>query len=367
MPSRASMASYPRVKPTESTSADERGSKEENMQRTSESDTRIRTLRRWASAFSVLSVAALQAGCRDLQLPTASTDPATGTAYSIDGGELRGFGTFQIRSRGHVGLREPAVEFEFDADLRLTLAAPVTGRVSTDGSASGTVQILFADGSVQVLRAVSGQVNGNGNQNGPTLTFLLLPYLESGEIDFARPAIAIARQSPGNGDYLLWDIGGSTIHDASIEFEVPGEIAFVPHDRLPPALPWFVIRYPPQSIVIRGTGQAGSFSARAIVARDYSADGLVELEVPMGSGPIRLEPVFGMPMPGTQTGPGFIILLVVEGAPLRLENVEIATVQPDPLIPGCDIWDFQSNGVSFDARGRQIFFPTANSTTGGNR
>jgi hypothetical protein len=103
------------------------------------------------------------------------------------------------------------------------------------------------------------------------------------------------------------------------------------------------------------------------VARDYSADGLVELEVPIGSGPIRLEPVFGTPMPGTRTGSGFIILLVVEGAPLRLENVEIATVQPDPLIPGCDIWDFQSNGVSFDARGRQIFFPTANSTTGGNR
>jgi hypothetical protein len=337
------------------------------MQRTSESDTRLRTLRRWASAFSVLSVAALQAGCKDLQLPTASTDPATGTAYSIDGVELRGFGTFQIRSRGHAVLREPAVAFDFDADLRLTLAAPLTGRVATDGSAAGTVQILFADGSVQVLTTVFGEVNGNGNQNGPTLTFLLLPYLESGEIDFARPAIAIVRQSPGNGDFLLWDIEGSTIHDASIEFEVLGEITFVPHDRQPRALPWFAITYPPQPMLIRETGQAGSFSARAIVARDYSADGLVELEVPIGSAPIRLEPIFGMPMPGTQTGPGFIIVLVVEGAPLRIENVEIATVQPDPRLPGCDIWDFASNGVSFDARGRQVFFPIANSTTGGNR
>jgi prepilin-type processing-associated H-X9-DG protein len=339
-------------------------SEEGNMQRTSESDTRIRARSLWASAFSVLSVAALQAGCQDLQLPTASTDPATGTAYSIDGVELRGFGTFQIRSRGHVVLREPAVEFDFDADVRLTLAAPATGRVSTDGSASGTVQMLFADGSVHVLRAVFGQVNGNGNQNGRTWTFLLLPYLESGEIDFARPAIAIARQSPGNGDYLLWDIQGSQISEASIEFEVPGEIAFVPHDPQPPALPWFGIRYPPQPIMIRETGQVGSFSTRAIVARDYSADGLVELEVPIGKGPIRLEPVFGMPMPGTQTGPGFILLLVVEGTALRLENVEIATVQPDPRLPGCDIWDFTSNVVSFDARGSQVFFPTAR-TAGG--
>jgi len=333
------------------------------MQRTSEWDTRIRTRSRWASAFSVLSVAALQAGCQDLQLPTASTDPATGTAYSIDDAELRGFGTAQISSRGHVDLGE--LEFDFVADLRLSLTAPATGRLPTDGSASGTVQFLLADGSVHVLRAVFGQVSGNGNQDGHTWTFLLLPYLESSEIYVARPVIAIARQSPGNGDFLLWDIQGSTIHDASIEFEVPGEIAVVPHDPQPPALPWFGISYPPQRIVIQETGQAGSFSAHAIVARDFSADGLVEIEVPIGKGPVRLEPVFGMPMPGTQTGPGFILVLVVEGAPLRLENVEIATVRPDPSIPGCDIWDFQSNGVSFDARGRQVFFPTANSRPAG--
>jgi hypothetical protein len=49
----------------------------------------------------------------------------------------------------------------------------------------------------------------------------------------------------------------------------------------------------------------------------------------------------------------------VEGTALRLENVEIATVQPDPRLPGCDIWDFTSNVVSFDARGSQVFFPTA--------
>lgn len=328
---------------------------------THESDGRTRTRSRWAPAFSVLSVAALQAGCQDLQLPTASKDPAGGRAYSIDGVEPRGFGTFQIRSRGHVVLREPAVEFDFEADLRLSLVEPVTGGVPTDGSATGTVRIVFADGSVHVLRTVFGQVSANGNEHGHTWTFLLLPDLGSGEIDFVRPAIAIARQSPGNGDYLLWDIQGSQIHNASIEFEVPGEIAFVPHDPQPPALPWFGIRYPPQPIVIRETGQAGSFSARAIVARDYSADGLVELEVPIGKGPVRLEPVFGILMPGTQTGPGFIILLVVEGAPLVLGNVEIATVRPDPSIPGCDIWDFASNGVSFDARGSQVFFPTANS------
>ena len=334
------------------------------MQRASEWDTRIRARSRWASAFSVLSVAALQAGCQDLPLSTASTDPATTTAYSVDGVELRGFVTLQIRSRGHVVLQEPAVEFDFDADLRLTLAAPAaTGRLPTDGSASGTVQFLLADGSVHVLRAVFGQVSGNGNEDGHAWTFLLLPYLESSEIYVARPVIAIARQSPGNGDFLLWDIQGSTIHDASIEFEVPGEIALVPHDPQPPALPWFGISYPPQRIVVRETGQAGSFSAHAIVARDFSADGLVEIEVPIGKGPVRLDPVFGMPMPGTQTGPGFIILLVVEGAPLLLENVEIATVRPDPSMPGCDIWDFSSG--TWSARGRQVFFSNRQLTAGG--
>ncbi len=326
------------------------------MQRTSEWDTRIRTRGPWASAFAVLSLAALQAGCQEVLVPTVSTDPATGTAYSIDGAELRGFGTAQISSRGHVDLGE--LEFDFVADLRLSLAAPVTASLPTDGSASGTVRILFADGSEHVLRAVFGQVSGNGNEDGHTWTFLLLPYLESSDIYVARPVIAIARQSPGNGDFLLWDLQGSQISDASIEFEVPGDIAFVPHDPQPAALPWFGIRYPPQPIVIQETGQAGSFSARAIVARDHSADGLVELEVPIGKGPVRLHPVFGTPLPGTQTGPGFIILLVVEGAPLLLENVGIATVQPDPRFPGCDIWDFSSG--SWAARGSQIFFPTAN-------
>lgn len=322
------------------------------MQRTSESDGRILTRGRWTSAITVLSMAGLHAGCQEVPLPTGSTDPLTRTAYSIDAVELRGFGTFRITSRGHVALRDPAVEFDFEADLRLSLAAPSTG-FSTVGSASGTVQILLADGSVHMLRAVVGQASGDRDEF--TWTFHLLPYLESGELDFANPAIARAGQSARNEDFILWDIQGSQISDASIEFEVPGEMAFIPHDPQPPALPWFGVSYPPQPIITRETGRAGSFSARARVARDFSADGLVELEVPLGSDPVRLRPVFGTPMPGTQTRRGFILLLVVEGAPLQLENIEIATVRPDPDIPGCDIWDFASNGVSFDARGSQFF------------
>ena len=328
------------------------------MQPTIESTRRTGTRGRWASAFSVLSLAAMHGGCRDVPLPTASTDTATGTAYSIDAAELRGPGTVRISSRGHIVLSE--LEFDFAADLRLSLAGVSTGRMPADGSASGTVQIAMVDGSVHVFRAVFGQVSDIGNDDGPVWTFLLLPDLGSGEIDVARPVIAIARQSPGNGDFLLWDIQGSTIHDTSIDFEVLGEIAFTPHEPQPPALPWFGFSYPRQPIVIQ-TGEAGSFSAHAMVAHDYSADGLVEIEVPIGKGPVRFEPVFGMPMPGTQAGPGFIILLVVEGEALQLANVEVATVQPSPRLSECDIWDFSSNTVRFDARGRQVFVQTASS------
>ena len=341
------------------------------MRRSHRSDRCTRTRSLWAPAFFALCLAALGAGCQDARTPTAPADlVADPTAYALDGVDIKGVGTFKVSSSGHVVLRTPSIAFDFHARLeaphgpsipaivRDQLVNTTTPPVSLR-RASGVMQFSFADGSVIRYMAVHSEVGGNASPAGP-LTFLLLPYLESGEIDFMRPAIAIARQSPGNNDYLLWDIEGSTIHDASIEFEVPGEIALAPHDVQPPALPWFGISYPPQPIVVRETGEAGAFSARAIVGGDLSADGLVELEVPIGKGPVRLDTVFGMPMPGTQTGPGFIILLVVDGAPLLLENVETATVRPNPRIPGCDIWDFQSNGVSFDARGRQFLLPTAN-------
>jgi hypothetical protein len=76
--------------------------------------------------------------------------------------------------------------------------------------------------------------------------------------------------------------------------------------------------------------------------------------------------VFGTVVPETKTGPAVIVIMMaLERAPLRIENLAVATVTPNQNIPGCDIWDFSSNGVAgssglplhlvFDAEGGTRF------------
>jgi hypothetical protein len=128
---------------------------------------------------------------------------------------------------------------------------------------------------------------------------------------------------------------------------------------------WFSFHYAPQTVHIHGTDLALGFAAAAEVRRDRSADGRVTLDLRDGKPPISFEPRFGTVIPATETGPGYIIILMaLSGAPLRFDNFAVATVRPDPQLPGCDIWDFSSNGVgrsggrlhlSFHAEGKITF------------
>jgi hypothetical protein len=305
----------------------------------------------------LVSLAALPAGCQDVQGPS---DHARASADYTTVTEGSGLAAFEVVSSGHVTLGTTAIAFQFDAALKTgAIAFPVFQSVRGRPPASGFVQLSFMDGSVRYL-AIHSEVSRSGNANDG-LTFLLLPYLESGEIDFENPAIANARPSPGTSGGILWHIEGSTVHHGSIAFEVPGSIRLLQITPEPPVPLSFSFHYPLQKVVLQGTGDAGTFSARGNVRQDHSVEGLVELEVLNGKGPIALVPVFGKldeTAPTGPIGPSYTIVFVVEGAPLVNDNVLIAFVQPNPAIPGCDIWDFSSGTVHLDASGVVTVFGT---------
>jgi hypothetical protein len=116
----------------------------------------------------------------------------------------------------------------------------------------------------------------------------------------------------------------------------------IPADPRDPS-PRFSLRYPPQRVSIERSDVVARFAAWVRVRRDHRALGQVTLRLADGQ-PLRFAPVFGAVVPETETGPAYIVILMAgQGAPLQSKNFAIATVRPDPQLPGCDIWDFTSN------------------------
>jgi hypothetical protein len=277
-------------------------------------------------------------------------DPATATLYATTE-HFEGVRIFDVISSGIVDLGTIAIPFEFEAALRTRPILLRTDLAIPHHPASGGMHLTFGDGSVRYIAIhseIARDVNGNH-----VLTFVLLPYLESGELDLTKPVIATARPGSGSGGGILWDLEGSTLQQESIQFEVPGSIRVVSTVPEPPAPLSFSFHYPLQKVTLQGTGEVGIFSARGNVRQDHSVEGMVEIEALNGKGPVSLVPVFGKldePSP-TAVGPSYTIVFVVEGAPLVSENVLVAVVRPNPAVPGCDIWDFSSGTVHLDARG----------------
>lgn len=133
----------------------------------------------------------------------------------------------------------------------------------------------------------------------------------------------------------------------TLHFEVPGKIRLIPtHGAQSHARPWFSLHYPPQRVTVEGTDMVAGFAAWASARRDHRANGFVALRLADGQPPFRFEPLFATLVPETDTGPGYIVILMaLDGAPLQVETLAIATVHADPHVPGCDIWDFASNTV----------------------
>jgi hypothetical protein len=179
-------------------------------------------------------------------------------------------------------------------------------------------------------------------------------YAAKAEFQRTKPHVNVA-----NVDQLV-PHGASSLHA-----DVGDLRAASASDEKTPSPLWFSFHYAPQTVLVHGTDLALGFAAAAEVRRDRSANGRVTLDLRDGKPPISFEPRFGAVVPTTETGPGYIIILMaLSGAPLRFDNFAVATVRPDPQLPGCDIWDFQSNGVgrsgarlhlSFHAEGRIEF------------
>jgi hypothetical protein len=256
-----------------------------------------------------------------------------------------------IATIGHVELRDPPISFDFLADIQFGPAP----------SASGVMQVALGDGSVRFYAPVAGTL-----LEGHECLVFFLGGRSSGELDPTDPAIAIVREDPERRGVIVVKLQLTRVFPQTLEFEVPGEIRLIPGSNerpQPRAHPWFSFYYPPQKVIIHGTDMVLGFFASADVRRDHSAKGHLALGLPDGEPPIFFEPLFGTVVP--ETGPGYIIILMaLDGAPLRIENLAVGTVHPDPHLPGCDIWDFASNGVSrngsplhlvFDAEGETRF------------
>jgi hypothetical protein len=100
-------------------------------------------------------------------------------------------------------------------------------------------------------------------------------------------------------------------------------------------------------VLLHGTDLRIGFSAHALARQDRNIGGRIALDLRDGLAPVAFEPLLGALVPEVATGPGYIVILMaLNDAPPELENLVVAVVRPDPALPGCDIWDFSSNGVS---------------------
>lgn len=235
-----------------------------------------------------------------------------------------------VAGRGHVDLRDPPLSFDFLADIDFGPNRP----------ASGGMQVVFADGSVRLYTAVAGM-----RLEGHACLVFFLGGIPSGELDPTDPAIAVLDEDPRRRRVIAVKLQLKQLFPDTLNFAVPGEVRLTPARGAPMhARPWFSLHYPPQRVPLEGTDMVAGFSAWTRVRRDRRANGYVVLGLPDGQPPLRFDPLFATVVPETETGPGYIIILMaLEGAPLQIETLAIGTVRADPIVPGCDIWDFTSN------------------------
>lgn len=315
---------------------------------------------RWGSAASfTLILAAAVAACQDVRSPTAPTDLSVTAAEVRAARSARGLLRsiqIDVASSGRVELPDLGLTFDFDAAIQASV-----------GRHSGGAQFSMVDGSVRFLHVAAGRIEGFRSPDGPTVSVLMLPRLESGDVDPTRPAIAVARPHPSIEGRIIWEISGFRARDAanpeSFAFELPGEFAIARRDKPSrPAAPWFRFHYKRQQVTDLVSGAVAGFRASGRVRRDNRAAGSIELAVPFGTRPLRYEPVYGAPASESDGRLAYHLILVLADAPLELENVLVASVQPDPALPGCDIWDLEGGETSggaarlrFDARGRVRF------------
>jgi hypothetical protein len=259
-----------------------------------------------------------------------------------------------IAGFGHVDLRDPSLSFDFFADIDFGARRP----------ASGGMQVALADGSVRSYEPVAGMLL-EGNE---CLVFFL-NRLPSGELEPTEQAIAVVREDPQRRVIVL-KLQLRQLFPDTLHFEVPGDIRLMPASgRQPQAQQWFSVYYWSQRVTFDGTDTVARFSAWARVRRDGRANGFMALGPLDGQRPSRFEPLLATAVPETETGPSYIVILMaMEGAPLEIENLAIATVHADPDVPGCDIWDFTSNVPTrrsvFHAQGK-LRFAHARRTQGG--
>jgi hypothetical protein len=272
-----------------------------------------------------------------------------------------------IRSKPHVNvgtigpieLRDPLISFEFLSDIEF----------GPQPAASGTIQFVFVDGSVRWYEPVAGAL-----LEGKECLVFSLGGRPSGELDPTDAAVAVYREDPARPGVVFVKLQLPKVFPQILAFEVPGEIQITPRDDAPPPpddQPAFRLRYPPQEVRgdFDGDGDVDGrdFIAWGRVGADTSARGFVAIEPLDGEPPMDFEPLFGTFVPGTETGPGYIVLLLALGdVPIRFENLAVAMIHPHAHVPGCDIWDFSSNGIkrggaplrlTFDAERKGEFGP----------
>ncbi len=253
--------------------------------------------------------------------------------------------TGQFNRRGPDGALE-TIGFEADA------------RTGPGESSHGYIRFTFPDGSRREFQAVAGRVEEH--RDSEVVALLLLPLLPSGDVDALAPAVAVARHDARADDLIVWEISGTSLATEPLRFESAGRIH---QDRGakpdPAALPWFSLHYKPQGVtIVSSSGQVeAKFSASARVTRDHTARGRVQLDLHDGGTPLRLDPVFGSVAPRNETGPAYIIILMaLEGAPLRRDNLFLATIHQDPSRAGNDVWDL--SGIEPVSNGLDAFHVT---------
>lgn len=261
-----------------------------------------------------------------------------------------------IVATGHVAGTDTAQSFDLSADLQFGPNRPT----------AGLCQFVFADGSVRLYKPVGATV-----LEGDQCLVFFLGGLPSGALDPTDTAIALLRKDPADARVILVKLRLPRVFPGDLEFEVPGDIAAPDgdaHRPAPPASQWFTtyywhfrMEYPPQLVMVDENGLQAGFSASAKVQRDGDASGTIILQPPGRETAHVFEPLFGTAAPPTETGPGYIILLLtLADQPVDLDNLAVAIVRPHESTPGCDIWDFTSNFVRrslvFLAEGQSRFF-----------
>jgi hypothetical protein len=276
-------------------------------------------------------------------------NPVVAAALELDFNSMR----VDITGAGRVEVGSPSRSLEFSLDVEFEPGPPAMGGMS----------IALSDGAVRFYEPVTGAVL----RGQECLIFFLLrsPY---GGLDPTEPAVLTAREDPRRPGVIFVKLRLQQAFPHTLSFEVPGDLQLTHSDPQPPASISFEMRYPPQRVTIADNGIAAVFSARIKALHDHVASGYLTLHLPDDQ-PIQFyEPLFATPVKESATGTSYIvILLAAEDVPLTIEALAIATVHPNPELPGCDIWDFESNNVVgrrgsafrivFDAQGRVRFAP----------